>query len=68
MKNETPAVDHEEAAAYGAVDIDSDSDSDSDPETGRRAVGLPNRPLEPTRLSWPASRAAFCAGGSTPSR
>jgi site-specific recombinase XerD len=28
----------------------------------------PNRPLEPTRLSWPAHRATSCAGGSTPRR
>jgi hypothetical protein len=57
----------EDVAAHSAVGIHTDSDSDSDPEAGNRA-GLPNRPLEPTRLSWPAPRGTSCAGGSNARR
>jgi hypothetical protein len=34
----------------------------------RMRAGMPNKPLEPTRLNRPVHRATSCAGGSTPQR
>jgi hypothetical protein len=56
---------HEEAGARARMGIDTDSDSDSDPEA-RNSAGQPDKPLELTRLSCRARRAAPCAGSSTP--
>ena len=56
----------EQTPANGVAGID--ADSDSDPESGGRINGRPNRPLEPTRMNWPAHRERSCAGGSTPPR